>query len=94
MLSLAIEEWGIEKSLKKLNGMFAFAHYDQRRQILTLARDRIGIKPLYYGFSSIGFFFSSELKGMLNFPEFAATLSNEALSLFSAWLHNSPLFYI
>ena len=58
------EEWGIDV-LKKLRGMFAFAIYDSNKDIIFLARDRIGIKPLYYYFDGEKFIFSSEQKAIL-----------------------------
>ena len=63
-------EWGIEKLLKKIDGMFAFAIYDTNRQKLYLARDRVGIKPLYYSFINDQVVFASELKAIIDFlPE-------------------------
>ncbi len=58
------QEWGID-SLKKLRGMFAFAIWDEKTNRLFLARDRIGIKPLYYYAGDKRFVFSSELKGII-----------------------------
>ncbi len=55
--------WG-EKLIEKLNGMFAFAVYDNVREELLLCRDRIGIKPLYYYWDGKNFLFSSELKSI------------------------------
>lgn len=64
----AWEEWG-EDCVDRFNGMFAFAVYDRNRNSLFLARDRIGIKPLYYSFTSDGFLvFGSELKAVLVDP--------------------------
>src|SRR3989344_3167820 len=57
-----------EKCLEDLNGIFAFAIYDKRKNELLLARDRIGIKPLYYYFDGRKFIFSSEIKGILAHP--------------------------
>ncbi|TET73468.1 MAG: asparagine synthase (glutamine-hydrolyzing) [Candidatus Aminicenantes bacterium] len=57
------EEWGIERLLQRLQGMFAFAIYDRRH--LVLARDRLGIKPLYYSYSDGIFIFASEIKAIL-----------------------------
>lgn len=57
----AIDTWGVEKALQKFNGMFAFALWDDVEKKLTLARDRFGEKPLYYGFVNGCFVFSSEL---------------------------------
>ena len=60
----AIELWGIEKTLKKCIGMFAFAAFDKKTQQLVLARDRFGEKPLYYGLQNNIFGFASELKAL------------------------------
>lgn len=60
----AYTEWG-NACLGKLNGIFAFALWDGRRQQLLLARDRLGVKPLYYTYDSSHFFFCSEIKGLL-----------------------------
>lgn len=56
---------GIDKALKNLNGMYAFAAYDRQEECLYIARDPFGIKPLYYHVSHDGFTFSSELKPLL-----------------------------
>jgi asparagine synthase (glutamine-hydrolysing) len=53
----AFEQWGVETSLERMNGMFAFALWDQHERILFLARDRFGEKPLYYGWAGENFVF-------------------------------------
>lgn len=58
-------EWGLERLLKKLNGMYAFALWDARLRQLLIARDRLGIKPLYYYFDGKAFSFASEIKSLL-----------------------------
>ena len=64
----AWEEWG-EACVERFNGMFAFAIWDRNQDCLFLARDRIGIKPLYYGVTADGFcLFASELKAILEHP--------------------------
>lgn len=65
VLVYGYEKWGIEKLLSKLRGMFAFAIYDDKRKKTILARDRFGIKPLYYYKDDEKFIFSSEVKGIL-----------------------------
>ncbi len=71
-------EWG-EKSLLRLNGMFAFALWDTRRRELVLARDRYGIKPLYYAHCHDAFLFGSEVKAILAHPSFSTEMDREAL---------------
>jgi len=63
----AFAEWG-ERALDRMNGMFAFAIWDRRRKELTLARDRYGIKPLYYTLTNGAFVFGSEIKAILAHP--------------------------
>lgn len=60
----AYEEWGVQM-LDRLKGMFAFGIWDERKKRLFLARDRFGIKPLYYGFLDQQFYFASELKAIV-----------------------------
>lgn len=59
-----IEKWGIKKTLNKISGMFAFAIWDKREKKLTIARDKFGEKPLYFGYFNNNFIFSSELKAI------------------------------
>jgi len=73
---------GIEGALKKFNGMFAFALWDRQDKILSLCRDRLGEKPLYYGFINSVFVFGSELKALKKFPGFSAEIDREALTLY------------
>ncbi len=77
----AYEEYG-EECPKKLNGMFGFAILDLRKRILFLARDRLGIKPLYYYHDSRKFAFGSELKSILQVPNIPREVDLRALDLF------------
>ncbi len=77
----AYEEYG-EECPKKLNGMFGFAILDLKKQILFLARDRLGIKPLYYYHDSKKFAFGSELKSILQVPNIPREVDLRALDLF------------
>lgn len=73
--------WGIEKTLQATIGMFAIAVWDKQEQILTLARDRMGEKPLYWGWSNDLLIFASELKSIKAHPEFEAVIDRDALTL-------------
>ena len=78
----AIVAWGLEASLKKFVGMFAFALWDRDTRTLSLARDRLGEKPLYYGWQGETFLFGSELKALKAHPAFCAEIDRDALTLF------------
>jgi asparagine synthase (glutamine-hydrolysing) len=77
----AIERWGIDGALRRLVGMFAFALWDRRDRALTIARDRVGEKPLYFGRYSSAFVFASELKGLRCHPSFVSEINRDALAL-------------
>lgn len=74
----AFSNWGIE-CVKKFNGMFAFAIWDNRDKILYLARDRYGIKPLYYAQYGNIFLFGSEQKAILEHPKSARIIDKKAI---------------
>ncbi|EHL29266.1 asparagine synthase (glutamine-hydrolyzing) [Legionella drancourtii] len=74
--------WGIEQTIARSVGMFAFAVWDKQLQILTLGRDRAGEKPLYYGWQDEVFLFGSELKALKVHPGFKKELNHDALALF------------
>lgn len=82
----AIAHWGVSKSLDSAVGMFAFALWDRQAEVLTLARDRFGEKPLYYGWQGYGdsavFLFGSELKALKVHPVFQKKINRDALALF------------
>lgn len=65
----AYQEWGYE-CFSKFNGMFAIAIYDEKRESIILARDRMGKKPLYYYKKGVDFVFGSELKPLMKYPYF------------------------
>ncbi len=83
----AISAWGLEQSLGKASGMFAFAVWDRAERLLTLVRDRFGEKPLYYGWAGKDFVFGSELKALRAHPSFDNPISREALALFATRTH-------
>ncbi len=70
VLLAAIEHWGVEATLPRLNGMFAFALWDETARLLWLTRDRFGEKPMYYAWHGGTFLFGSELKSMMAHPAF------------------------
>lgn len=81
-LLMAIKVWGVSKTLSKLIGMFAFALWDYNTKSLTIARDRMGEKPLYYGLQDRALMFASELKSIHAIPTFNASINQSALSLY------------
>ncbi len=76
----ASERWGVQQTCQRLIGMFAFACWDRKTQRLYLTRDRLGIKPLYWGFNQGVFFFGSQLKSFTAHPEWRPSLDLNALS--------------
>ena len=82
VLVAALAQWGVAETLGRLNGMFAFALWDRERRNLTLARDRAGKKPLYYGWCGDSFLFGSELKALRAHPDFEPEVDRDALGLF------------
>ena len=77
-----ISEWGIEKTLKNINGMFAFSLWDRKKKELTLARDRMGEKPLYYGNLKNSFLFGSQLKSFIDFPGWEGAIDKTSLRFY------------
>jgi asparagine synthase (glutamine-hydrolysing) len=73
---------GVAATLPQLNGMFAFALWDRRERRLTLARDRLGEKPLYYGWNRGRFLFGSELKALTAHPQWRGELDRDALAAY------------
>jgi len=80
-LLVAVSHWGIKAALTHVVGMFAFALWDRESRVLTLARDRLGEKPLYYGWQGDHFLFGSELKALKAHPAFGADIDRDALTL-------------
>lgn len=82
----AYEEYGFS-CVSKFNGMFAFAIWDKRKKILFIARDRLGIKPLYYYLDSEKFLFASELKGILADSSVPRKIDYKGLNNFFTFCH-------
>lgn len=84
-LLACIDGWGVRRALTKLIGMFAFALWDRKERALVLARDRLGEKPLYYGWQGAAgrrtFLFGSELKALTAHPAFGGEIDRGALAL-------------
>jgi len=74
-------EWGLASALERFVGMFAFALWDGVERVLLLGRDRVGEKPLYYGWAGETFLFGSELKALRAHPGWEATVSRSALAM-------------
>lgn len=91
-LLAAFETWGVEKALQATVGMFALALWDRVAHRLVLARDRLGEKPLYYGWSNGTFLFASELKALEVSPDWRGEIDREALALFMRYAY-VPLPY-
>jgi len=84
-LLAGFDAWGIRASIERCTGMFALAVWDTQAHVLTLLRDRLGEKPLYYGWQGDGgracFLFGSELKALKSHPAFHAEINRDALCL-------------
>jgi asparagine synthase (glutamine-hydrolysing) len=81
VLLAAIATWGVVGALQRSVGMFAFALWDRQQRRLTLARDRLGEKPLYYGWQDGVLLFGSELKALRAHPAFRASIDRDALAM-------------
>lgn len=75
-------QWGLDEAIKRFNGMFAFALWDRQERVLHLGRDRLGEKPLYYGWIGQTFLFGSELKALKAHPNFQDEINRDALALY------------
>ena len=83
----AFETWGLDKSVERFVGMFAFALWDQETRVLHLGRDRLGIKPLYYGWADHTFVLGSELKVFEQVPGFKRSINRESLTVFMRYAY-------
>ncbi len=77
----AISQWGLTRAIRGAHGMFAFGLWDRRNATLTLGRDRLGEKPLYYGYCGDVFLFASELKALTRHPQWQGELDRDVLTL-------------
>jgi asparagine synthase (glutamine-hydrolysing) len=82
VLLAAIEAWGLNRALLRSNGMFAFALWDRQERQLHLVRDRLGKKPLYYGWCDGTLLFGSELSALRAYPGFDAEIDRNALATY------------
>jgi asparagine synthase (glutamine-hydrolysing) len=78
VLAAAIEAWGLERTLDEIEGMYAFAVWDQPKQELYLARDRFGEKPLFYARTANGLYFASEVRAFEAIPGFDLRIDDAA----------------
>ena len=90
----ACATWGVEATLRKLIGMFAFALWDRAARTLTLARDRVGLKPLFWGAFGALFLFASEIKALRAHPGWKPELDRESLCAYMRWGHVPAPFCI
>jgi asparagine synthase (glutamine-hydrolysing) len=81
-LLACFEAWGIAETLRRITGMFAFALWDRGNRALTLARDRLGEKPLYYAIADGQIWFASELKALRACPDLHLDIDRDAAALF------------
>ncbi len=86
IIPYAFQEWG-ENFVKKLHGMFAIAIYDKLNNKFYLYRDRVGIKPLFFSNLTHGLIFSSEPKGIINFPGFEKKINLSAIYSYLSFRH-------
>jgi len=79
----SIEQWGLEAAVQRFNGMFAFALWDRKDRMLSLVRDRMGIKPVFYSYlKDGGIVFGSELKALKAHQQFDSTVRKDVLPLY------------
>ena len=86
-LLAGFEAWGVESTLRKAVGMFAIALWDKQNETLNLSRDRLGEKPLYYGWVNGAFVFGSELKALRAYPEFDNPVCRQALAQYLRFMY-------
>lgn len=84
VLLAGIATWGLRRTLERIDGMFAFGAWDAEEQTLHLVRDRMGEKPLYYGWMGPTFLFGSELRALRAYPSFTGEIDRDSVSLMLA----------
>jgi len=82
VLLAAVDRWGLESTLDRVVGMYAFALWDQQQRKLHLVRDRLGEKPLYYGWMGETLLFGSELKAIRSHPVFTGQIDRDAVAVY------------
>lgn len=80
-LLAGFEAWGVKRTIEKAVGMFAFSVWDRQEHTLILGRDRLGEKPLFYGWQGDSFLFGSELKALREHPSFRADVDRDSITL-------------
>ncbi|MDC1150374.1 asparagine synthase (glutamine-hydrolyzing) [Gammaproteobacteria bacterium] len=86
-LLAAILQWGLDETLVRTHGMFALAMWDRKENRLSLARDRMGEKPLYWGWAGSDLVFGSEIKSLRAHPEFSSEICHKALSQYLSYMY-------
>jgi asparagine synthase (glutamine-hydrolysing) len=94
VLLAAFDAWGVEAAVKRLNGMFAIALWDRKSRRLHLIRDRMGVKPLYYGWAGRTFLYGSELTALRRHPGFSCAIDRVAVQLYFRFLYVPAPFSI
>ncbi|WP_179131264.1 asparagine synthase (glutamine-hydrolyzing) [Candidatus Entotheonella palauensis] len=94
VLLAAFDQWGVAETLPRLVGMFALAVWDDETRSVTLARDRLGEKPLFYGWMGSHFVFASELKALRCHPAWQPEINRHALALFMRYAYIPAPFCI
>ena len=84
VIPIAFKHWGLD-FINKLDGMFAISIYDKKNKKVYLIRDRVGVKPLYYSRFNNTILFSSELKGIINYPGFEKEINFTAIKSYLAF---------
>jgi asparagine synthase (glutamine-hydrolysing) len=87
VIAAAFERWGVEAAVRRFVGMFAIAAWDAERRALSLVRDRLGIKPLFWSARDGTLVFGSELKALAAFPGFDRTVDPDALAAYLRYLY-------